>query len=112
MVLGLMYDRYEREIEGTDNLTERYPDAYRIAKKQHNLNISTFDKAIIGTNLGCWNKTRDRDDDDIDLLNFVCSDKKTDGTDESEDLIKLGDFKELTNFLKKIIGTPKEDHYV
>lgn len=108
MVLGLMYDQYECEIEGTDNLAERYPDAYRIAKKQHNLNIWTFDKAIIGTNLGCWNKTLARDDDDVDLLNFICSEKKTDGTDESEDLIKLGDFKEFTNFLKKIIGTPKE----
>jgi len=112
MVLGLMYGRYECELEGTDNLVERYPDAYKLAKKQHNLNIWTFNKAIIGTNLGSWNKTQDRDDDDIDLLNFVCSEKKTDGSDDSEDLIKLGDFKELTNFLKKIIGTLKEGQNV
>lgn len=112
MVLGLMYDRYEEKTEGTENLVERYPDAYKIAKKQHNLNIWTFDKAIIGTNLGCWNKTHARDDDDVDLLKFVCSEKKTDGTDESEDFIKLGDFAEFTNFLKKIIGTSKEDQNV
>ncbi len=112
MVLGLMYDRYEEKTEGTENLVERYPDAYKIAKKQHNLNIWTFDKAIIGTNLGCWNKTARDDDDDVDLLKFVCSEKKTDGTDESEDLIKLGNFAEFTNFLKKIIGTSKEDQNV
>ncbi len=112
MVLGLMHGRYECKIEDTDNLAERYPAAYRIAKKQHNLNIWTFDKAIIGTNLGCWSKTIDRDDDDFDLVKFVFSEKKTDGSDDSEDLIKLGDFKELTNFLKKIIGTPKESQNV
>ncbi len=112
MVLGLMYERYEYKVEGTDNLAERYPDAYKIAKKQHNLNIWTFDKAIIGTNLGSWNKTLSRDDDDVELMNFVCSEKKPDGSDDSEDQIKLGDFKELTNFLKKIIGTPKEDQNV
>ena len=112
MVLGLMYDRYEDKIEGTEDLVERYREAYKIAKKQHNLNIWTFDKAIIGTNLGCWNKTPAKDDDDMDLLKFVCSEKKADGTGKPEDLIKLGDFSELTNFLKKIIGTPRENQNV
>jgi hypothetical protein len=112
MVLGLMYDRYECNVEEDENLVERYPAAYNIAKKQHNLNIWTFDKAIIGTNLGCWNKIQAGDDDDVELMNFVCSEKKLDGSDESEDQIQLGDFKELTNFLKKIIGTPKEDQNV
>ena len=112
MVLGLMFDRYNDITEGTENLVERYPDAYKIAKKQHNLNIWTFDKAIIATSLGCWNKTHAKDDDDVDLLKFVYSEKKANGTDEYEDQIKLGDFAEFTNFLKKIIGTPKEDHNV
>ncbi len=109
MVLGLMYDRYEKE-SGVGDQAERYPDAYRFAKKQHNLNIWTFDKAIIGTNLGHWCRTQNKDDCDLDLLNFVC--KETVSPDGSEDLIKLGDFSVFTDFLKKIIGAPKEGHNV
>lgn len=111
MVLGLMYDHYEK-IDVADTPVERYPTAYRLAKNQHNLNIWTFDKAIIGTNLGCWSKAKNKDDGDLDILNFVCRDKKNDGSDSSEDLIKLGDFSVFTDFLKKIIGTPKEDKNV
>jgi len=106
MVLGLMFERYE-STDDEGKLKESYPDAYRLAKRLHNLNIWTFDKAIIGTNLGQW-KRIENDDDDPDLLNFVCKEKKTDGSDGSVDLIKLGDFSELTNFLKKIIGKPRD----
>lgn len=109
MVLGLMFDRYESE--GSATSTERYPEAYKIAKKQHNLNIWTVDKAIIGTNLGCWHRASSSDTEDKDLLKFVCS-ENIDETDEQEDLVKLGDFAEFTNFLKKIIGIPKEAHDV
>lgn len=111
MVLGLMYDRYEYLSE-SDALVEKYPAAYRLAENQHNLNIWTFDKAIIGTNLGCWRKVPDKDDGDLDLSKFICSNKKTDGSDGTENLIKLGDFAIFTDFLKKIIGTPKEDNNV
>lgn len=110
MVLGLMYDRYEK-ISGADPV-ERYPAAYRLAENQHNLNIWTFDKAIIGTNFGRWHSVRNNDDSDLDILKFVCHRKETDGTDGTEELIKLGDFSVLTDFLKKIIGTPKEDQNV
>jgi hypothetical protein len=110
MVLGLMYDRYEK-MSGTDPV-ERYPAAYRLAENQHNLNIWTFDKAIIGTNLGHWHSVRNKDDSDLDLLKFVCHHKEADGTDSTEELIKLGDFSVLTDFLKKIIGTSKEDQNV
>lgn len=106
MVLGLMFGRYE-ETDDKGELVESYPDAYRFAKKLHNLNIWTFDKAIIGTNLGQWKSIRN-DDDDPDLLNFVSREKKTDGSDDNEDLVKLGNFSKLTNFLKKIIGKPKD----
>lgn len=106
MVLGLMFGRYEIT-DDNGELVEKYPDAYRLAKKLHNLNIWTFDKAIIGTNPGQWKSIRN-EDDDPDLLNFVSQEKKTDGSDESEDLIKLGDFSEFTSFLKKIIGKPKD----
>lgn len=101
MVLGLMYDRYEK-INGAGNLVERYPHAYRFAEKQHNLNIWTFDKAIIGTNLGRWNRALNKDDDDLDLLKFVCA-HKTDESENTEDLVKLGDFAVFTDFLKKIL---------
>jgi len=103
MVLGLMYDRYEKT-DGAGNLAERYPDAYRFAKNRHNLNIWTFDKAIIGTNLGIWNSVKDKDDGELDLLHFV----KPDEFDNTKSLIKLGDFSVFTDFLKKIIGTPKD----
>lgn len=109
MVLGLMYDRYEKE-SGVGVQVERYPDAYRFAKKQHNLNIWTFDKAIIGTNLGHWSWTQNKDDCDLDLLRFVC--KETVSPDGAEYLIKLGDFSVFTDFLKKIIGAPKEGYNV
>ncbi len=106
MVLGLMFERYE-DTNSADEKVERYPDAYRLAKKLHNLNIWTFDKAIIGTNPGQWKRIIN-DDDDPDLLNFVSREEKTDGSGDNEDLVKLGNFSELTNFLKKIIGKPKD----
>ncbi len=109
MVLGLMYDRYEKE-SGVGAQVERYPDAYQFAKKQHNLNIWTFDKAIIGTNLGHWSWTQNKDDCDLDLLRFVC--KEAISPDESEYFVKLGDFSVFTDFLKKIIGAPKEGYNV
>ena len=111
MVLGLMYDRYEKT-DVADNLVERYPDAYRLAEKQHNLNIWTFDKAIIGTNFGHWHSVQNKDDGDLDILKFVCRDKQADGSDGTDDLIKLGDFFIFTDFLKKIIGASKEDKNV
>jgi len=106
MVLGLMFGPYEKT-DDKGELVESYSDAYRFAKKLHNLNIWTFDKAIIGTNPGQWKRIIN-DDDDPDLLNFVSREKKADGSDDSEDLIKLGNFSVLTNFLKKIIGKPKD----
>jgi len=107
MVLGLMFDRYEI-INSAGESEDRYKDAYRIAKKQHNLNIWTYDKAIIGTNMGHWKKDHSKEDDDEDIPRFVYHVKKTDDSDAYEDLVKLGDFSEFTNFLKKIIGKPNE----
>ncbi len=106
MVLGLMHSTYEDDNDGT--VTERYPEAYRLAKHQHNLNIWTFDKAIIGTSLGDWKKIL-TEDDDPDLRGFVSKGKPEDGKPNDVDLIKLGDFSEFTNFLKKIIGTPRDN---
>ena len=106
MVLGLMYEKYEKLIDG-GILIDRYPEAYRLAKNQHNLNIWTFDKAIIGTNLGDWKKFQSKDEDDPDLLSFVAREKQPDEAPAKE-LLKLGDFATFTLFLKKIIGSSKE----
>ncbi len=106
MVLGLMFERYELEVDG--DYVERYHDAYRLAKNQHNLNIWTFDKAIIGTNLGKWNKVKN-DEEDIDILKFIFHDKEDDGTPVLEDLVKFGDFSVFTDFLKNIIGSSKDE---
>ena len=106
MVLGLMYETFE--IGEGNNLTERYPEAYRLAQNQHNLNIWTFDKAIIGTNLGSWFMQPNKDDIAPDLHSFVQI-KNIDPPASTRHLVKLGDFSVLTDFLKKIIGTSKED---
>lgn len=107
MVLGLMFDKYET-IDDSSHPIERYPDAYKLAKKQHNLNIWTFDKAIIGTSLGKWNFPNNKDDEDEDILKFIKSIKQPDPSNELETTVELGDFSELTNFLKEIIGNKEE----
>ena len=111
MVLGLMFGSYElRDDDGVvvksrdGQILDRYPEAYRLANDRHNLNIWTYDKAIIGTNLGCWSGVQ-TDEDDRDIKSFIHK-AKLDGAGESL-LIKLGDFSELTNFLRKIIGSVK-----
>jgi len=106
MVLGLMFEKYEMKNDENEYI-ERYPDAYNLAKNQHNLNVWTYDKAIIGTSLGTWNKTP-AEDDDIDLLTFVETIKEKVEPYNIEHLVKLGDFSIFTNFLKKIIGSTSE----
>ncbi|CCH49336.1 SIR2 family protein [Pseudodesulfovibrio piezophilus] len=106
MVLGLMFDRYEMESSpDAGDSVERYPEAYRLAKNQHNLNIWTFDKAIIGTNYGDWGGIRGQDDEDDEILEFVHREESA--TDEGiEYQVRLGDFAVFTSFLQRIIGTP------
>ncbi|MFA0402105.1 SIR2 family protein [Vibrio sp. 10N.222.52.C12] len=95
MVLGLLHDNYN-----DDEGKERYPEAYRLAKKRHNLNIWTFDKAIIGTNIGNWKCHVDSTDTDINSFITKCGDNN---------VIKLGDFSVLTKFLRNIIGSIDEE---
>lgn len=106
MVLGLMYDRFEKIVG--EVAIERYPEAYRLSKNQHNLNIWTFDRAIIGTNSGKWHRSLSDDDSEKELLDFVSVEKMSGETADPEDLIKLGDFAIFTDFLKRIIGESKE----
>ncbi|MGY1889301.1 SIR2 family protein [Pseudomonas jessenii] len=104
MVLALMYDEFNTQLpDGA--IRERYPEAYRLAKNQHNLNIWTFNKAIIGTNPGRWALLPESDDADVDIRSFVTSSKSTDGTEKTEHAVKLGDFAVFTSFLKRLIGS-------
>ncbi|NRB64675.1 MAG: SIR2 family protein [Saprospiraceae bacterium] len=108
MVLGLMFDTFEIKSDNDESI-ERYPEAYKLAKNQHNLNVWTYDKAIIGTSVGTWNKTAaEAEDDDIDLLTFIESNKQNVEPNNTEQLVKLGNFSVFTNFLKKIIGSSSE----
>lgn len=107
MVLGLMFGNYEMKADA-GGVKEAYPEAYRLAKKQHNLNIWAFDKAIIGTNLGKWKKLPNEDDAVVDLLPFVSTETTTDDPPITKELVHLGDFNVFTDFLKKIIGATKD----
>lgn len=107
MVLGLMFGKYEKQ-DSNQQKVESYPEAYRLAKNQHNLNIWTFDKAIIGTNLGSWEKPRSDDDLDVDLLKFIKIEQPSKAEDQPLDLIELGNFAVFTEFLQKIIGTSRD----
>ncbi len=91
MVLALMYDTYFIKDE-----IERYPKANKLAKDRHNLNIWTFDKAIIGTNIGDWKIQKTSDDTDI--KQFITP----------ENNVKLGNFAVFTDFLKMLIGNKPE----
>ena len=77
----------------------------KIPKNQHNLNIWTFDQAIIGTSLGHWARP-DNGDEDNDISDFVLGNKQK----EENILVKLGDFDVFTKFLQRIIGSPVESH--
>lgn len=104
MVLALMYGSFEDQLPG-GVAREKYPEAYRLAKNQHNLNVWTFNKAIIGTNLGRWSLLPEYDDSDADIRAFISSSKIDDTSDKKENIIKLGDFAVFTSFLKRIIGS-------
>lgn len=111
MVLGLLYGEYDKE-DSAGKSIESYPEAYRLAKNQHNLNVWTFDKAIIGTNLGAWSRSPLDDDADTDLLKFVTSEQHPSDATKMRNLIKLGDFSNFTGFLQKIIGTSRDSSNV
>lgn len=105
MVLALMYDRFYYKDAGDIN-QERYPKAYKLAENRHNLNIWTFNTAIIGTNKGDWKKTKVTEEKEI--LNFIEEIPVVDSHGVNETLTKMGDFNVFTNFLKELIGSEKE----
>ncbi|AXX15084.1 SIR2 family NAD-dependent protein deacylase [Leptospira borgpetersenii] len=96
MVLSLMYNTY------LDNSKERYAKAYKIALDRHNLNVWTFDKAIIGTNLGSWIQKKAAPEPSLN--NYISQTKVKDDPEEYETWIKLGDFSIFSDFLKTLIG--------
>jgi hypothetical protein len=103
MVLGLMYEKYNfPEKDGVES--ERYPEAYRLAKGQHNLNVWTFDKAIIGTNIGSWCTGKESNEAENEIIEFIEKYTDKDGNPTGKNIIKLGDFLQFTSFLKRMIG--------
>lgn len=105
MALGLMNETYMKK-NNENELSERYPQAYKHAKNQHNLNIWTYDVAIIGTNKCEWKKCDKNTDEDI--LDFIKVNKREENSDIETTQIKLGDFSLFTKFLKTLIGANKE----
>lgn len=100
MVLGLMYGDFN--INGK----EKYPEAYRLAKNQHNLNVWTNDAAIIGTNYGKW-FYNENNDDDKEIFSFI---KRISSEEHNQcnSNVSFGDFKDFTTFLQRIIGSIKD----
>lgn len=103
MALALMYGEYEEDGK------PKYRKAYELAENQHNLNVWTFDKAIIGTNVGKWIIPDNDEAVEPDIAAFIESvdDSKT-GVAHHERTIKLGDFSKFAEFLKRTIGTQEE----
>ena len=100
MVLGLMYGTYENK-----SGCPRYPKAYELAENQPNLNIWTSDKAVIGTNLGTWSLPDNGKEKDENLMAFIKDDiSRKAGSTTSSKVLRLGDFSNFTDFLKKTIG--------
>ena len=104
MVLALMYGDFDESLPD-GSLREKYPEAYRLARNQHNLNVWTFDKAIIGTNTGAW-QPLDNDDADFDITSFIVSNRTDEPSVKMQHRVKLGDFAIFTSFLKRLIGLP------
>jgi SIR2-like domain len=108
MVLALQYGSFD--LSTGEGGGPRYPKAYELAEKQHNLNVWTFDRAIIGTNLCDWKSSKTEDDDDKDILRFVYEEKIEGESPKWIYTIKLGNFSEFTTFLKQFIGSDAGDH--
>jgi len=105
MVLGLMHNSFNIDLTGGTS-TERYPEAYKLSRNQHNLNVWTFDRAIIGTNEGEWCPRYDGDDTDTNIRAFLTTVRSEDPAIKTQHLVKLGDFAQFTNFLRRIIWSP------
>lgn len=111
MVLGLMFGECYKVSE-SGSVFESYPEAIRLAKKQHNLNVWTSDKAVIGTTMASWKTGQSSDGSNENLLSFISSEKAKVTGGISKETIALGDFSVFTDFLKSIIGASKESDNV
>ena len=107
MVLALMFDTYSFE-NAEHEIVDRYHKAYELAKDRPNLNIWTYNMAIIGTNPGKWKKMKPSEEDAI--LNFCKPETISIAgeLDTIETRIKLGDFNIFAEFLKTLIGLEKQ----
>lgn len=104
MVLALMFGTF-RQADGS----ERYSEAFRLARSHHNLNVWVDDRAIIGTNEGGWQRSArsDHDDDAQELYAFVHSVAGKDDQPGISSEVHLGDFAQFSTFLQRIIGSAR-----
>ena len=102
MVLALMHGNFEDEDK------PRYPKAYELAENYHNLNIWTYDKAIIGTNTGKWLIPNNEDCIDSGIEDFINKVDEGGQDNPRERVIELGDFAVFAEFLKRTIGSKGE----
>jgi len=107
MVLALMYDTYSFVNDDGDN-EDRYSKAYQLAEKRPNLNIWTYNKAIIGTNPGEWKQMKPTDEQAISKFIESETISVVGVPDTIETRIKLGDFNKFAEFLKTLIGLEKQ----
>lgn len=105
MALALMFDSFSYENEKKE-VGQRYSEAYKLAANRHNLNIWTFDKAIIGTNLANWKSNNIIENKELEI--FIENKPKNGAGSELETNIKLGDFNVFGNFLKTLIGSERD----
>ena len=100
MVLCLQFDTYCQSQEGEQDIY-RYPKGYYLAERQHNLNIWTFDKAIIGTKEGRWSSGKESSDPGI--IDYIIE-SKDEVSGSITTITKMGDFSVFSNFLQSMIG--------
>jgi len=106
MVLALMHGKYKFK-NGDNNLIERYPKAFKHANKQHNLNIWSKDRAVIGTIEGKWKKGENVEEPE--LLTFIETKQDSSGALPDQTLVKIGDFSLFTDFLISLIGNENDE---
>ncbi|KQC07734.1 MAG: hypothetical protein APR54_00650 [Candidatus Cloacimonas sp. SDB] len=106
MVLALMNGKHKFK-NGDNNFIERYPKAYKHANKQHNLNIWSKDRAVIGTIEGKWEKGENVEESG--LLTFIETKQNSAGAVPDQTLVKIEDFSLFTDFLVSLIGNENDE---
>ena len=102
IIIALMFGNMSREDETDPSLRiNNYEKGIELAENTHNLSLWTDDEAIIGTNRGYWGFK----DSDETIKKFIQSE---DLSGDKKYYVKMGDFKNLSDFLIFLIGNNEE----